>query len=144
MFKVNIKNTRKSFEICSKVTKTPERGFYTPWKHQKTKGFSSVFVVDFEQVNSHFYTLNAPYSPVKCLLTNLCFFKFFITYTSQQKHNFLNLFFIKFYQCPAEAALQKCSSEKRFWQYALQLYWNHTLPWVLSCKFAAYFQYTVL
>ena len=23
---------------------------------------------------------------------------------------------------------------------AKQLYWNHTLAWVFSCKFAAYFQ----
>ena len=29
-----------------------------------------------------------------------------------------------------------------FNKVAKQLYWNHTSPWVLSCKFAAYFQNT--
>ena len=29
-----------------------------------------------------------------------------------------------------------------FIKVALQLYWNHTLVWVFSCKFAAYFQKT--
>ena len=29
-----------------------------------------------------------------------------------------------------------------FNKVALQLYWNHTLAWVFSCKFAAYFQTT--
>ena len=28
--------------------------------------------------------------------------------------------------------------------YALQLYWNHTSTWVLSCKFTVYFQKTFL
>ena len=28
--------------------------------------------------------------------------------------------------------------------HTLQLYWNHTLAWVFSCKFAAYFQNTLL
>ena len=56
-----------------------------------------------------------------------------------------------------EAAIQRCSIEKMFWKYAanlqenthpkcnfnkiaLQLYWNRTLTWVFSCKFAACFQ----
>ena len=57
----------------------------------------------------------------------------------------------------AEAALQWCSHERVFWKYtadiqenthaevwlAKQLYWNHTLLCVLSCKFAAYFQNTI-
>ena len=58
-----------------------------------------------------------------------------------------------------EAAIQRCSWEKVFWKYAanlqentmlkcdfneaaIQLYWSRTLAWVLSCKFAAYFQNT--
>ena len=52
------------------------------------------------------------------------------------------------------AALHKCTFEKVFWKYAAnlqenthayvskKLYWNHTSAWVLSCKFAAYFQNT--
>ena len=36
------------------------------------------------------------------------------------------------------APMPKCDFNK----VALQLYWNHTLSWVLSCKFAAYFQNT--
>ena len=28
------------------------------------------------------------------------------------------------------AALQRCSLERVFWKYALQLYWNHTSAWV--------------
>ena len=32
--------------------------------------------------------------------------------------------------------LPKCDFNK----VALQFYWNHTSPWVFSCKFAAYFQ----
>ena len=34
--------------------------------------------------------------------------------------------------------MPKCAFNK----VALQLYWNHTLTWVFSCKFAAYFQNT--
>ena len=34
--------------------------------------------------------------------------------------------------------MSKCDFNK----VALQLYWNHTLTWVFSCKFAAYFQST--
>ena len=34
--------------------------------------------------------------------------------------------------------MPKCDFNKG----ALQLYWNHTLAWVLSSKFAAYFQNT--
>ena len=32
----------------------------------------------------------------------------------------------------------KCDFNK----FALQLYWNHTSAWVISCKVAAYFQNT--
>ena len=58
---------------------------------------------------------------------------------------------------PAEAAIQRCSSEKcsrnmqqiyrrtpmpkcDFNKIAKQFCWNHTLAWVFSCKFVAYFQ----
>ena len=34
--------------------------------------------------------------------------------------------------------MPKCDFNKA----VLQLYWNHTLAWVFSCKFAAYFQNT--
>ena len=34
--------------------------------------------------------------------------------------------------------MPKCDFDK----VAKQLYWNHTLVWVFSCKFAAYFQNT--
>ena len=34
--------------------------------------------------------------------------------------------------------MPKCNFNK----VALQLYWNHTLAWVFSCKFAAYLQNT--
>ena len=61
----------------------------------------------------------------------------------------------------SETALQRCFLEKVLWKYAaihmgttmpkcdfnkvtVQLYWNHTSAWVLSCKFAAYFQNTLL
>ena len=36
------------------------------------------------------------------------------------------------------APMPKCDFNKD----ALQLYWNHTSAWVISCKFAAYFQNT--
>ena len=56
-----------------------------------------------------------------------------------------------------EAAIKRCSQEKvsknmqqiyritpmpkcDFNKFALQLYWNRTSAWVLSCKFTAYFQ----
>ena len=51
-----------------------------------------------------------------------------------------------------EAVLHGCSYKKMLWKYAAnlqechfnkvanQLYWNHTLAWPFSCKFAAYFQ----
>ena len=32
--------------------------------------------------------------------------------------------------------------KRDFNKFALQLYWHRTSPWVLSCKFAAYFQNT--
>ena len=58
-----------------------------------------------------------------------------------------------------EAAIQRCSYKKVFWKYAanfgrtpmpkcdygelvLHLYWNRTTAWVISCRFAAYFQNT--
>ena len=44
IFKVNIRNTRTSCEICSKLTiKTPE------WRYWRRSG---VFIVNFEQVNA--------------------------------------------------------------------------------------------
>ena len=44
LFKVNNRNSRKSCEICSKLTiKAPEQPYFTP--------FSTVSIVDFEQVN---------------------------------------------------------------------------------------------
>ena len=36
--------------------------------------------------------------------------------------------------------MPKCNFNK----VALQLYWNHTLAWLFSCKLAAYFQNTFL
>ena len=49
LFKVNNRNTRKSYEICSKLTiKTPERH---QWLWTYFTAFSSVSIVDFEQVN---------------------------------------------------------------------------------------------
>ena len=59
-----------------------------------------------------------------------------------------------------EAALQRCSYKKRcsenmqqiykktrmlkcdFYEVALQLYWNLTSTWVISCKFPTFFQNT--
>ena len=53
-----------------------------------------------------------------------------------------------------EVAIQSCSQEKLFWNYAanlqentfaevtLQLYWNRTSVWEFSCKLDAYFQNT--
>ena len=53
---------------------------------------------------------------------------------------------------PSETATQRRSEEKMFGKYAaylqenthaeVQFYWNHTLAWVFSCKFTAYFQNT--
>ena len=61
----------------------------------------------------------------------------------------------------SEAVFQRCSYKKAFWNLHMQqiymrtpmpksdfnkvtkqLYWNHSLAWVLSCKFAAYSQQT--
>ena len=44
---------------------------------------------------------------------------------------------LKFYK---RTLMPKCNFNK----VALQLYWNPTLAWVFSCKFAAYFQNTFL
>ena len=41
-------------------------------------------------------------------------------------------------QICSRTPMPKCDLNK----VALQLYWNHTLAWVFSCKFAAYFQNT--
>ena len=58
----------------------------------------------------------------------------------------------------SEAAIQRCSYKKVLWKYAqiykrapmpksdfnkvaLLLYWNCTLAWMFSCKFAAYIQF---
>ena len=43
--------------------------------------------------------------------------------------------------CP-EVFLRKLMPKCDFNKVALQLYWNHTLAWVFSCKSAAYFQNT--
>ena len=51
MFKVNNRNTRTRCEICSKLTiKTPERRYFTP--------YSSVFIVNFEQINAGWEDIN--------------------------------------------------------------------------------------
>ena len=51
MFKVNNRNTRTRSEICSKLTiKTPERRYFTP--------YSSVFIVNFEQINAGWEDVN--------------------------------------------------------------------------------------
>ena len=51
MFKINNRNTRTRCEICSKLTKkTPERRYFTP--------YSSVFIVNFEQVNAGWEDVN--------------------------------------------------------------------------------------
>ena len=50
MFKVNNRNNRTMWKICSKLTiKTPERRYFTP--------SSSVFIVNFEQVNVYWVVL---------------------------------------------------------------------------------------
>ena len=52
MFKVNNRSTRTRCEICSKLTiKTPERRYFTP--------YSSVFIVNFEQVNAGWEDVNS-------------------------------------------------------------------------------------
>ena len=51
MVKVNNRNTLTRSEICSKLTiKTPERRFFTP--------YSSVFIVNFEQINAGWDDVN--------------------------------------------------------------------------------------
>ena len=51
MFKVNNRSTRTRSEICSNLTiKTPERRYFTP--------YSSVFIVNFEQVNDGWEDVN--------------------------------------------------------------------------------------
>ena len=51
MVKVNNRNTLTRSEICSKLTiKTPERRFFTP--------YSSVFIVNFEQINAGWEDIN--------------------------------------------------------------------------------------
>ena len=51
MLKVNNRNTKTRCEICSKLTiKTPERRYFIP--------YSSVFIVNFEQVNACWEDIN--------------------------------------------------------------------------------------
>ena len=51
MVKVNNRNTLTRSEICSKLAiKTPERRFFTP--------YSSVFIVNFEQINAGWEDVN--------------------------------------------------------------------------------------
>ena len=42
------------------------------------------------------------------------------------------------HQAFRRTSMPKCDFDK----VAMQLYWNYTLAWVFSCKFAAYFQNT--
>ena len=62
-------------------------------------------------------------------------------------------FIVYFQKQPSRGVLSKRCSENiqpnyrripmpkwHFNKVALQLYWNHTLTWVFSCKFAAYFR----
>ena len=54
LVKVNNRNTKKKCEICSKLTiKTPERYgvFLGDFEHIYFTPFSSVFIIDFEQLN---------------------------------------------------------------------------------------------
>ena len=51
MFTVNNRNTKTKCEICSKLTiKTPERRYVT--------SYSSVFIVNFEQINAGWKDIN--------------------------------------------------------------------------------------
>ena len=66
MFKVNYRNTRTGCEIWSKLTiKTPERHYFTP--------FSSVFTVNFEQVNAGWVDVNGSKSTGRVSLI-FCFY----------------------------------------------------------------------
>ena len=41
----------------------------------------------------------------------------------------------------SEETLERCFYKKVLWKHtAKQLYWNHTSPWELSCKFVSHFQ----
>ena len=51
--------------------------------------------------------------------------------------------FVKFLNTPVEY-IYKSNDQKQSLKVALQLYWKHTPAWVFSCKFAAYFQNTLL
>ena len=56
MFKVNYKNSRKSFEICSKLTiKTRER---CQWRR------FCVFIVNLEHISHHFLVLAVDFEQV--------------------------------------------------------------------------------
>ena len=56
MFKVNYKNSRKSFEICSKLTiKTPER---CQWRR------FCVFIVNLKHISHHFLVLAVDFEQV--------------------------------------------------------------------------------
>ena len=97
-----------------------------------------------KQINDLHYTSTIYYSAMMAILIIERFLKDLIERFLSEKVNllkyfriFLKLWVFLFY---SEAATQRCCKEKLFWKK--QLYWNHTLAWVFSCKFAAYFQNT--
>ena len=83
-------------------------------------------------------------SRVKQTLFVLIFFIIFLFYVNMHLHFEFSKIFQK---QPIKGVLRKKCSENMqqicyFNKIALQLYWNCTSAWVISCKFGAYFQST--
>ena len=111
------------------------------------------------------FLLHFIFNVYTCLISNINFILGWKSFSPRLKFTFNCFFFHPGRNSPYDQSLSLFKMQKQpfrgvlketlFWKYAanlqenshanvaLQLYWNHTLAWVLSCKSAAYFQNTL-
>ena len=104
--------------------------------------------LDKQTVVKHYFLASDMIRPVTDMLWEISFLS--LERQSSKKHYerpkqsslgvFIKRFSENILQIPRRKTMLKCDFNK----VAFQLYWNHTLAWVLFCKFPAYFQITFI
>ena len=98
--------------------------------------FSSSWSTIFEILNGNYEPLNDHYEPLHCYIQQI----FFLSDLQKQPSRgvLVKRCSKNMQQIYKTTSMPKCDFNK----VAKQLYWNRTLAWVFSCKFASYFQST--
>ena len=96
--------------------------------------FSSSWSTIFEILNGNYEPLNDHYEPLHCYIQQI----FFLSDLQKQPSRgvLVKRCSKNMQQIYKTTSMPKCDFNK----VAKQLYWNRTLAWVFSCKFASYFQ----